>query len=331
MDESFGIFIVASFLLIIGGIYLINDKVKILKYRLEQQIEQNERIIQLLTNKIRPDMGGANLMDHDHTDTPENANIRKTVTVRNVQIGGKNLLVCVPIVAGSPDEIVVQCREAVGQTKKPDLIEWRADFFRDLTDTGKVLDVAAAIRREIGEIPLIFTIRSQQEGGQPILLTEQLKLTLLGKVMQSNLADIIDYELRNSAEDIRQLKEAAARYGVKLILSHHNFQATPSSATLVEILREAERLGADIGKVAVMPQAEEDVLHLLQATLQASQTLEIPVITISMGALGAVTRLTGWMFGSSVTFAAGVQSSAPGQVPVQDVHTVISILQKFQN
>ena len=47
-----------------------------------------------------------------------------------------------------------------------------------------------------------------------------------------------------------------------------------------------------------------------------------------MGGYGAVSRLCGWVFGSSVSFAVGEQSSAPGQVPVEDVNRVVDVLQR---
>ncbi len=71
------------------------------------------------------------------------------------------------------------------------------------------------------------------------------------------------------------------------------------------------------------------MLVLLQATEEARQEVEIPLITMSMGALGAITRLAGGLFGSAVTFAVGRQSSAPGQIPIEDVQTVLSVIMKY--
>ena len=54
-----------------------------------------------------------------------------------------------------------------------------------------------------------------------------------------------------------------------------------------------EELGADAAKLAVMPCEEQEVLNLMQATLQADREMRIPVITMSMGELGAVSRMSG--------------------------------------
>jgi len=56
--------------------------------------------------------------------------------------------------------------------------------------------------------------------------------------------------------------------------------------------------------------------------------LRIPVVSMSMGRLGAITRLSGWAFGSAMTFAVGENSSAPGQLAIEDVDTGLALLQK---
>ena len=91
---------------------------------------------------------------------------------------------------------------------------------------------------------------------------------------------------------------------------------------------QAELYSADVAKVAVMPQTLEDVLTLFSVTLEAKNRLKIPLITVSMGGLGAVTRMFGGVFGSSVSFAVGQNSSAPGQVPIEDLNTVFKIISK---
>jgi 3-dehydroquinate dehydratase-1 len=80
--------------------------------------------------------------------------------------------------------------------------------------------------------------------------------------------------------------------------------------------------------VAVMPRDLDDVLTLLTATREASKKLHIPLISMSMGPLGALTRMIGGAFGSSLSFAVGAAASAPGQVPIEDLNTVLSIVNK---
>ena len=140
--------------------------------------------------------------------------------------------------------------------------------------------------------------------------------------------DLIDYEMANDAGNITKVRVAAKANDIKLVLSFHNFSRTPDLETLVQKFLMADQLGADVAKVAVMPRGLDDVLTLLTATLQASKKLPIPLISMSMGPYGSMTRFLGWTFGSALTFAVGASSSAPGQVPIEDLNAVLAILQK---
>ncbi len=91
---------------------------------------------------------------------------------------------------------------------------------------------------------------------------------------------------------------------------------------------QAQSLGADVAKIAVMPQRLEDVLSVLGATLESSQKLDIPLVSMSIGGYGSLTRLFGWAFGSAMSFVVGAAASAPGQVPIEDMNTVLGIMQK---
>jgi hypothetical protein len=88
-----------------------------------------------------------------------------------------------------------------------------------------------------------------------------------------------------------------------------------------------QQAGADLPKLAVMPQSRADVLELLAATAEMTDHHpETPVITMSMGALGAVSRLCGEAFGSAMTFANPGTASAPGQVGLDVVNAVLDSL-----
>ena len=141
-------------------------------------------------------------------------------------------------------------------------------------------------------------------------------------------SDLIDYEMSNDGADFARLRAASAAAGIVLVASYHNFQSTPDAAALLDRFAQAERLGADVAKVAVMPQSPEDVLTLLGATHRASQTLGLPLISMSMGALGSLSRMMGWVYGSTVTFAVGKSSSAPGQLPIDGLRSVLASMRR---
>jgi 3-dehydroquinate dehydratase-1 len=111
-------------------------------------------------------------------------------------------------------------------------------------------------------------------------------------------------------------------------LSYHNFEYTPEKAELLDRLRIAESYGADVAKLAVMPKNEKDVLALLEVTKDAQDELKIPIITMSMGGIGAISRMLGWIYGSVVTFAVGEKSSAPGQIPIENLRKIIELVKE---
>ena len=254
-------------------------------------------------------------------------NLTKPLEARGRVIGeGREPLICTPLVARTRQALALELAEV--QSLRPDLVEWRADFFEGIADAAEVLDVARQLRSDAGDIPLLFTVRSRREGGQPIALDDAHVASLCEAVCKSRAVDFGDFEMSAPAAHIAQVRAACRSSETRLVLSFHDFKATPTAGELFAKFRHAQDLGGDVAKVAVMPATPEDVLTLLAATQKASRELGIPLISISMGAQGALTRMAGWMFGSSVTFAAGQGSSAPGQVPVEDLRTVLAVLQK---
>ena len=109
-------------------------------------------------------------------------------------------------------------------------------------------------------------------------------------------------------------------------MCNHDFDATPSQEEIVRRLSLMEEKNADICKIAVMPNSNQDVLTLLQATAEMKSKATRPLITMSMGALGMVSRVSGEVFGSSATFGAAKKASAPGQVPVSVLRDMLENL-----
>jgi 3-dehydroquinate dehydratase I len=240
--------------------------------------------------------------------------------------GGKFPLVCTPLVGRTPDQLMAEL--AVVLPKQPDVLEWRVDYFDAIGDSAAVIAAARAIKQAAGHMPLLFTRRSAMEGGEKIAISENQVIAMYTAVCESKSIDLIDFEMANDAANIVRVRAAAKANGIKLVLSFHNFSSTPDLETLAKKFLTAEQLGADVAKVAVMPRDLDDVLTLLTATREASKKLHIPLISMSMGPYGAITRLFGGAFGSALSFAVGASSSAPGQVPIEDLNTVLAILQK---
>ncbi|MGB3222133.1 MAG: type I 3-dehydroquinate dehydratase [Desulforhopalus sp.] len=246
------------------------------------------------------------------------------VTVRGVVIGGAMPLICLPLVEGEKEKILLEADRLVAL--QPDLLEWRVDACELVENIEECLILLQEIRKKIGEIPLIFTCRIDLEGGLK-KLSQGKRLELFTAAISSGNVDLVDIELCNEENFVTVIQECAKENNVKIILSFHNFKETPSEPFIYSKLTEAQTAGADIVKLAAMPETYGDVLTLLSATNKArNERVSVPIITMSMGQLGAVSRLAGGLFGSDITFAIGLQASAPGQIPIKELKTGMALL-----
>lgn len=248
----------------------------------------------------------------------------KPLKIRNKLLGGPVPLICLPLVASDQASLIEQAKE--GLALSPDAFEWRVDKLDAADDANIVLAALGALRDAVGDIPLIVTCRVIHEGGfQDIAQDDRLRLTQA--VIASGHADLIDTEISNGEAMVNEVRESCRKTGNKLILSYHNFHETPTEKFILDRLSTAQALGGDVAKVAVMPKNVKDVLTLLSATYSARvDLLNIPMISLSMGTQGVITRIAGGLFGSDLTFAIGKASSAPGQIPIQDLRKAWSAL-----
>lgn len=253
-------------------------------------------------------------------------NPRKVIDIRGHPFGGDTPLICSPLVARTPERLIEEAGNVLA--KGPDVIEWRVDFYEPIARTKAVVDALHKLRALAGSTPIIFTRRSHKEGGQPVPLDEAGVIDLYGTVAATGLVDFLDFEMEHDGAQVRRVRELASTHGTRVILSYHNFLGTPPLESLLERFEEAERQTADVAKVAVMPRDRDDVLTLLRATALADAKLGIPLISMAMGELGAVTRMVGGLFGSALSFAIGEGSSAPGQFPIADLKAVFDVLRR---
>lgn len=237
--------------------------------------------------------------------------------------------ICTPLTGTTTEEVLAELTTIL--SKKPDVLEWRVDFFNDIDKSNKVLATLQEIYSLSSGLPLLFTIRSQHEGGQKIPLNEDQVFELLAEVCESDFVEMIDYEASNNIENIQHLKEVSNKHNKKLVLSFHDFTKTPSKEEIIQCLTKMANYGADVAKVAVMPNSHEDVITLLEATKEAADLLDIPLIAISMGDIGVMSRLLGWLYGSVLTFAVGEKSSAPGQISIETLREMILLMKQKRN
>lgn len=240
--------------------------------------------------------------------------------------GGETPLICTPLVGRTRERVLA---EAAGiLPKSPDLLEWRVDHFGAIADTAAVIETLRELRAAAGRLPIIFTCRARKDGGHRTPIGEVQVVALYEAVAETRLVDFIDFELDNDAELVRRVRQSTLAQEVRLILSYHNISYTPGHGFMVERFLEAERLGADVAMVQVKPRDRADVLCLLAATAEADTKSRIPLISMSIGPLGSVSRVVGGLFGSSLSFAVGEKASAPGQIPIGDLVTALDIIRR---
>ena len=255
------------------------------------------------------------------------------IKVKGLSIGEGRPKVCVPVTGHTPKEIDSRIKEAADSGA--DLAEWRADWYDGLfTDGGKddALDTAAldlvlaSLRDGLGDMPLLVTYRTAAEGGMGEI-SRTLYRDFLEKVISSGMADLVDVELFMGKELLSDICAAAHKAGVYVVASSHDFLATPPEEEIIQRLCTMQECGADLLKIAVMPASTRDVLTLLSATARMrDEYADKPLITMSMGSIGVVSRLTGEVFGSAVTFGSAGTASAPGQPKVEELRTVLGII-----
>lgn len=247
-----------------------------------------------------------------------------TVKVRNIEIGAGVPKICVPIVGTNKKDIVEEAKTF--DSIPVDVVEWRVDWFDDVFDFAKVEDVLKDLREALGDIPLLMTFRTSKEGGEKAI-EDAAYAELNLRAAQTGLVDLIDVEVFTGDEIVKKIIDGAHAAGVKVVASNHDFDKTPEKDDIVGRLRKMQELGADIPKIAVMPRNKKDVLTLLAATEEmASEYADRPIITMSMAGTGVISRLCGEVFGSALTFGAAKKASAPGQMGVKDLHTVLELL-----
>ena len=246
------------------------------------------------------------------------------IKIKNIKLGEGAPKICVPVIEKTEKEIIKYIKYI---NKLPiDIIEWRADFYlEDIIESGEknindnIIDLSKNIKK-ITNKPIIFTMRSYKEGGKLKSDFYNNIIDIYKMVIKNKCFDLIDLEILTLKErDIKNIIKLAKEKNIKTIISNHDFNKTPSKKHIVYIINKMIKLKCDIPKVAYMPKNKKDVINLLEAV---SEIKDFPIIAISMGKLGIITRI----FGSVITFASAKSSSAPGQIEAMKLKYILDNL-----
>lgn len=241
----------------------------------------------------------------------------KCVEVAGLRFGEGLPKICVPLTETTMSALLEEAAHV--RALPADLYEWRIDCF-----SGDVGFALSALESALAPGPLLCTMRTRQEGGagEPVGEAYEDFLTAL---LERGGFQLLDIEFSHERERVERLYRKAEEKGVAVVFSRHDFSATPPEDEIVKTLVEMSRVGPCLPKYAVTPHTPEDVLTLLKATQRASCEVG-PVITMAMGPLGKLTRVCGQVFGSCMSFGAGKNASAPGQLGAEDLRAIMEDL-----
>ncbi|MEG2825923.1 MAG: type I 3-dehydroquinate dehydratase [Acinetobacter sp.] len=234
----------------------------------------------------------------------------------------------VPITAKTKEQAIAQAK-VIAANQDADLAEFRIDLLEFAADSKQVIALGHELKKVLGTKPMIATIRTHNEGG---------KLTIsdadYGKTYQAYLKqpfmDMLDVEMFRDQQVVKNTVKLAHDKKVLIVMSNHDFKQTPSEDEIVKRLLKQDELGSDILKIAVMPQSKQDVFTLMNATLKVSQQSKKPLLTMSMGKLGTISRIATANMGGSFSFGMIGEASAPGQIDVTQLKQFLKTVQPTQ-
>lgn len=248
----------------------------------------------------------------------------RAIKVKEMVLGSGMPKVCVSIMEAHHEAIM---KKAWGlMACGVDCIEWRADAFKLLKSPEAIKTTLFELRAVLGATPLIFTLRTAAEGGLATM-TEDDYASILKSVTALQMVDLIDLEMTMPQAIKEEILSHAKACRCLVIGSKHDFLKTDALEVLLKDLADMEAFGVDVIKLACTAQTKQDVLNLLLATqIHYDKPGTAPLITMSMGQIGQISRVLGAFCGSALTFGAFGDSSAPGQMDLMTLKKALELL-----
>lgn len=231
--------------------------------------------------------------------------------------------ICVPISERSASEVIAFAGQILSTSA--DLVEWRLDYFDDVNDSEKIRETAEKLQQILGDLPLVISLRDKSEGGHAHIddLTYQ---QLTSQLISNHLTDAVELNWSRPVSIRQQLHNLATVNNVPVLESYYNMKETPSLVDLKDVLGQMANEQVDFIKLAVQPNQHRDILKLMEATLTASETIDQPLVSVALGPMGTITRLSGRSFNSAATFADLKRSSLPGHLSVEETRQFLTAL-----
>ncbi|MEK5170134.1 MULTISPECIES: type I 3-dehydroquinate dehydratase [Staphylococcus] len=219
----------------------------------------------------------------------------------------------------SPEETITQlCLDELIKYKDYiDIVELRIDQWENFV----IKNVDTVIQQLKGlnlDFKILVTYRTSSQGGKGNV-EETTYIDILKLLIEYAQFELLDIEWSGAinTDQYARLITDAQEKNLNVVLSHHNFEETPSLEEIKFIYYKMQKLAPQYLKLAVMPNNKEDVLHLLEAMSVTSDNTPYKVIGISMSHLGLVSRVAQGVFGGSISYGCLGEPQAPGQIHVK--------------
>ncbi len=202
---------------------------------------------------------------------------------------------------------IVDSPEAASAAKRlpksgVDYLEWRADFLGEKIPKSP--------------IPWIITARHPLEGGKNAL-PQARRRELLFSLLPS--ASLVDIEVRSLA-GLSDVAACAQKNGIGIIASFHDFEKTPETSRLRDVIRRANDAGANVVKIATRTTTPKDVSRLLDLW----NATPLPLAIMGMGPLGMSSRLLFANCGSALNYGWLHRPNVHGQWSTAELRTLIA-------
>jgi 3-dehydroquinate dehydratase type I len=222
-------------------------------------------------------------------------------------------MICASIIESDVDSMLEKANSAGS-----DVVELRLDYLSRFQGLKKLRGVKKK---------RIVTCMPSWEGGK-FRGSEEERAEILMEALA--FAEFITLELGMEDRYRNALIGAAKERGVKVIIACHDLNSTPERKEIIRILNKEKNSGADIAKIAFKANNYKDAINLMDILADKSSDKEfgIPIIALSMGRFGRISRILAPLLGSYLTFASAEEGreSAEGQLTVEELKEILKIL-----
>ena len=143
----------------------------------------------------------------------------KTVEIKGIKIGEGIPKICIPLTGKTREEIIKEVETV--KNMEPDFVEWRADCYEEGKNGENSLEMLKTIHCVLDKIPLLFTFRTDKEGGSQSITCEDY-VNLLENAAKTGFVDLIDVEAFFDTDRTESLMKRLKECGVYVAASNHH-------------------------------------------------------------------------------------------------------------